>query len=63
MGALGTPSLLLVMDPTHQLARMGCTVRAYQDGSSRPLHIADVSDSHFMGVVTVRDGMDVLTTP
>jgi hypothetical protein len=60
MGALGVPGLLLVMEPSHKLARMGCTVHAYRDGSSDPLHVADVSDGHFMGVVMVRTGLGVL---
>ncbi|MEV0636586.1 hypothetical protein AB0I77_16795 [Streptomyces sp. NPDC050619] len=61
VGALGAPGLLLVMEPSHALARMGCTVHAYRNGSSEPLHLADVSDGHFMGDVTVRPGLGVLT--
>ncbi|MEU2977640.1 hypothetical protein ABZ678_11695 [Streptomyces hirsutus] len=61
MRALGTPGLLLVMEPSHALARKGCTVHAYRDGSTEPLHVADVSDAHFMGDVTVGPGMSVLT--
>ncbi|WP_210586757.1 hypothetical protein [Streptomyces sp. GESEQ-35] len=60
MGALGTPGMLLSMEPSHALARMGCVVHAYQDGSTRPLHVADVSDGHFMGTVTVRNGLTEL---
>jgi len=55
--ALGSPGVLLSMEPSHALTRMGCVVRAYRDGDTRPLHVADVSDGHFMGTVTVRDGM------
>ncbi|MET8979914.1 hypothetical protein ABZX85_30365 [Streptomyces sp. NPDC004539] len=55
--ALGSPGVLLSMEPSHALARMGCVVRAYRDGGTRALHVADVSDGHFMGTVTVRDGL------
>ncbi|WP_416960753.1 hypothetical protein [Streptomyces sp. Agncl-13] len=60
VGALGTPSLLLSMEPSHALTRMGCVVHAYLDGSPKPLHVADVSDGHFVGTVTVREGFDEL---
>ncbi|MFC9153780.1 hypothetical protein ACFTT0_02140 [Streptomyces bauhiniae] len=60
VGALDRPGLLLVMDPSHGLARMGCSVHAYVDGSTEALHVADVSDAHCMGDVTVRPGMGVL---
>jgi hypothetical protein len=63
VSALDVPGLLLVMEPSHGLARMGCRVHAYQDGSTEPLHVADVSDAHFMGDVTLRSGMDVLARP
>ncbi|MER6630240.1 hypothetical protein ABT301_18735 [Streptomyces sp. NPDC000987] len=62
-GALGAPSLLLVMELSHALTRKGCTVHAYRDGSTEPLHIADVSDAHFIGEVTVRPELAVLTEP
>ncbi|MEU6916682.1 hypothetical protein [Streptomyces olindensis] len=63
MSALDAPGLMLVMEPSHALARMGCTVQAYLDGSTEPLHVADVSDAHFLGEVTLRAGMDVLAGP
>ncbi|KOU61311.1 hypothetical protein ADK57_28030 [Streptomyces sp. MMG1533] len=63
MRALEPPGLLLSMEPSHALARMGCVVHAYQNGSTRPLHVADVSDGHFMGTVTVRDGLTELVGP
>ncbi|MFH8448452.1 hypothetical protein ACH4CD_04365 [Streptomyces fungicidicus] len=62
-GALDAPGLLLLMDPSHALARQGCTVHAYRDGSAEPLHIADVSDAHFMGDVTVGPGMGAVGGP
>ncbi|MGW3644644.1 hypothetical protein [Streptomyces sp. NPDC000878] len=58
--ALETPGVLLSMEPSHALARKGCVVHAYQNSSTRPLHVADVSDAHFMGTVTVRDGLTEL---
>ncbi|MBL1083907.1 hypothetical protein JK359_18355 [Streptomyces actinomycinicus] len=61
MGALAVPGMLLVMDPSHGLTRMGCTVHAYRDGGTEPLHIADVSDAHFVGDVHVRAGFGALT--
>lgn len=57
VGALEAPGMLLSMEPSHGLTRQGCTVYGYLSGSSRPLHIADVSDAHFMGTVTVHDGL------
>ena len=62
-GALDAPGLLLLMDPSHALARQGCAVHAYQDGSTEALHIADVSDAHFMGDVTVHPDMGVVAGP
>lgn len=60
MRALETQGMLLSMEPSHALARMGCVVHAYQNGSTQPLHVADVSDGHFIGTVTVRDGLTEL---
>lgn len=56
VGALGTPSLLLSMEPSHALTRMGCVVHAYLDGSPKPVLVADASDGHLVGTVTVHDG-------
>ncbi|WP_075731057.1 DUF2332 family protein [Streptomyces acidiscabies] len=55
--ALGSPGMLLSMEPRHALARMGSVVYAYRDDSTLPLHVADVSDGHFVGTVTVHDGL------
>ncbi|WEH41346.1 DUF2332 family protein [Streptomyces sp. AM 2-1-1] len=59
--ALKAPGMLLSMEPSHELTRMGCVVHAYRAGGEGPLHLADVSDAHFMGEVTVHEGLDELT--
>ncbi|HEY5833177.1 hypothetical protein [Streptomyces sp.] len=51
-GALRRPGLLLSMEPGYELRRMGARVRGYRAGSTAPLHLADVSDAHFLGRVT-----------
>ncbi|MFD6422434.1 hypothetical protein [Streptomyces sp. NPDC060198] len=59
--SLAAPGMLLSMEPSHELTQMGCTVRAYPAGSEEVLHIADVSDAHFMGEVTLHEGLEALT--
>ncbi|MEE1938976.1 hypothetical protein V1L54_06030 [Streptomyces sp. TRM 70361] len=58
---LGRPGLLLSMEPGHELRRMGACVRGYRAGSTTALHIADVSDAHFLGRVTLGPGFAELT--
>jgi hypothetical protein len=53
---LDRPGLLLSMEPSHELRRMGCVVRGYRSGSAEAVHLADVSDAHFIGEVTLRAG-------
>ena len=50
--SLGPGGLFLSMEPSHKLTRMGCAVRAWVDGVPDPLHVAHVSDGHFVGTVT-----------
>lgn len=50
---LAAPGLLLSMEPSHGLLRQGCRVEAYLPGVHSPLHVAEVSDAHFIGDVTL----------
>jgi hypothetical protein len=49
---LAAPGLFVSMEPAASLASAGCRVEVYPHGSTRPLHVADVSDGHFIGTVT-----------
>lgn len=57
---LDAPGIFLSMEPSHELLRMGCRVHAYLAGDPAPLHVADVSDAHFMGVVTIGPDLNAL---
>ncbi|MBT2406561.1 hypothetical protein J7I97_11570 [Streptomyces sp. ISL-87] len=59
--SLGRPGLFLSMEPGHELRRMGAQVRGYLTGGRSPLHVADVSDAHFVGRVTTGPGFAELT--
>ncbi|ONK13794.1 hypothetical protein [Streptomyces sp. MP131-18] len=58
---LAWPGLLLSMEPGHELRRMGARVRAHLPGRADALHVADVSDAHFVGRVTTGPGFAELT--
>lgn len=51
-GALHRPGLFLSMEPGSELRRMGARVVGYRAGGTSPLHLAEVSDAHFLGQVT-----------
>ncbi|MEU0480047.1 hypothetical protein ABZ260_12805 [Streptosporangium sp. NPDC006013] len=49
---MASPGLFLVMNPSHGLLRQGCRVEGHLSGDPAVLHLADVSDAHFIGTVT-----------
>lgn len=61
--SLDRPGLLLSMEPSHDLHRMGAHVHGYRAGSTVPLHLADVSDAHLLGQVTVHAGFADIAGP
>ncbi|MBM9504502.1 hypothetical protein [Actinacidiphila acididurans] len=50
---LAAPGLLLSMEPGHELRRQGARVTAYLDGDTTGRPVADVSDAHCIGTVTL----------
>jgi hypothetical protein len=53
---LEEPRVVIVTEPSRELAEPGCTVYLYEKGSTRPLGVCRVSDGHFKGSVTPLDG-------
>ncbi|NUR25404.1 MAG: hypothetical protein HOV83_06065, partial [Catenulispora sp.] len=49
--SMSGPGVFLSMEPSHGLLRQGCTVTAYLARVPEPLHVADVTDGHFLGAV------------
>ncbi|HEX6682741.1 MAG TPA: hypothetical protein VF062_08100 [Candidatus Limnocylindrales bacterium] len=62
--ALEQPGVLVSMEPSHDgLVRQGCRVEAYLAGGGQPVHLADVSDAHFIGRASWRRrGLETLRT-
>jgi hypothetical protein len=52
---LEEPKVIIVTEPSRDLAEPGCTVTLYEKGSTRPLRVCQVSDGHFKGSVTPLD--------
>jgi len=51
------PGLFLSMEPSHGLLQSGCAVLAYEAGSRVPLHVADITDGHFLGEMIAGPGL------
>ena len=48
---LAEPKVMIVAEPSGDLAEPGCTVTFYDNGTAQPLRVCRVSDGHFKGSV------------
>jgi hypothetical protein len=56
---LADPKVIIVAEPSGDLAEPGCTVTFYDNGTTRPLRVGHVSDGHFRGSVLPLEDYDV----
>lgn len=56
---LADPKVIIVTEPSGNLAEPGCTVTFYDNGTTEPLRICHVSDGHFKGSVVPLEDYDL----
>lgn len=56
---LAEPKVIIVTEPSGNLAEPGCRVTFYDNGTTEPLRICHVSDGHFRGWVAPLEDYDV----